>query len=903
MNEKYLLVVDDIEMNREIFKETFDSCYKVLEACNGQEALDILATHEIHLIVTDIYMDDVDGFELIEKIRAQRRYNSIPIIAVTEDNEDIQQRVLGLGANEFICKPYITKLMDYHIENFINEKETEERTRQYYAVFDKTPISFAMFHLIMGEDGEYHSYKIVYLNRAMNKLVGRLEGDSVEEIFETENEDFLEFLRETASAGQEAHKIIHRKEQDRYYDITAYQDRMNYVACVVADVTNQIKEEKRQSDQFYCEMQKSSSNEDNSMLCYCRYNLTTDAIERLDVEQNQIFDEKILQEKQYCACMEKYFDEINLTEDDYQMFSRDGLLALYHSGANERSKEYFARDKKTHDLLYVCLECKILRRPENGDILAFYCTRDWTKRYIERHAMDAILENDYDYAGLIFADTQKRFYIKQSRSKYESDYVEERYDEAVRKAFFRYCVNNNIEEKIQENMIEVIEKHLLLKKIYKTEVDFLNPEDGKIYRKNLRYIYADRDRRIIAINQIDVEAVVRKEKEKKLQLEAALNLAERANNAKSEFLATISHEIRTPMNVVLGLTELAKSEITNAKLVRDYLDKIEISGKHLLHLVNDVLDMSKIESGEFTLHPEAYSFFEFTANIENFILPLCEEKNIAFEVLLNSDLPDIYVDKLRLDQIFINVISNSVKFTDSGGKIVLNLHGDLRENKVYCKFEISDNGIGMSKEFQKELFKPFTQEVDKVTRSVQGTGLGLSIAYGIISKMGGSIKIKSEKNVGSTFYIELALDVARKSRVQEEKVISEKKLLEGKTVLVVEDHPINQMIIGKMLQNQGAKVCYADNGKDGVDTFEASKEGAFDMIFMDIRMPVMDGLQAARHIRALERRDAKEIPIIAMTANAYDEDREKSSRAGINVHLAKPVDSRILYQAIAKFYT
>ena len=399
---------------------------------------------------------------------------------------------------------------------------------------------------------------------------------------------------------------------------------------------------------------------------------------------------------------------------------------------------------------------------------------------------------------------------------------------------------------------------------------------------------------------MDVESVVRREREKKQQLETALNLAEQANNAKSEFLATVSHEIRTPMNVVLGLTDLAKSEIENREVLLDYLNKIEVSGKHLLHLVNDVLDMSKIESGEFKLHPVRCNLKDFLINMQNYVQTLCKQKNITLLIAAGKDFPDIYVDKLRLDQIFINIISNAVKFTPYGGKILLSMQTNRQDHKINCRFEVADNGIGMSEEFQKNLFKPFMQEERMAQRPVEGTGLGLAIAYGIINKMNGNIEIKSEKNIGTTFLINLSFEEADKDSTPKKQFETEKVLLEGKNVLIIEDHPINQMILSKMLKNQGAQIYCADNGKIGLEMFEQSDAGMYDIIFMDIRMPVMDGLEAARNIRKLDRPDAKCVPIIAMTANAYDEDREKSEKAGINVHLSKPIDSQILRKTIAE---
>ena len=334
----------------------------------------------------------------------------------------------------------------------------------------------------------------------------------------------------------------------------------------------------------------------------------------------------------------------------------------------------------------------------------------------------------------------------------------------------------------------------------------------------------------------------------------------------------------------------------------DYLNKIEVSGKHLLHLVNDVLDMSKIESGEFKLHPVRYNLKDFLMNMQNYVQTLCKQKNITLLIAAGKDFPDIYVDKLRLDQIFINIISNAVKFTPYGGKILLSMQTNRQDHKINCRFEVADNGIGMSEEFQKNLFKPFMQEERMAQRPVEGTGLGLAIAYGIINKMNGNIEIKSEKNIGTTFLINLSFEEADKDSTPKKQFETEKVLLEGKNVLIIEDHPINQMILSKMLKNQGAQIYCADNGKIGLEMFEQSDAGMYDIIFMDIRMPVMDGLEAARNIRKLDRPDAKCVPIIAMTANAFEEDRKKAVKAGMNGHIAKPISADVILENLDQIF-
>lgn len=772
--------------------------------------------------------------------------------------------------------------------------------QQHCAVFDKAPVAFAMFRLIFGKTGEYCDYQMVYHNHALEKIFENIGMEDIIAELDKKDQGFLSLLCEAAKQKQQKKTYIFKREKERYYEIIVYLDRKDYVACILNDVTEQIMEERRHSEKFQDEVHQRVKNGTDLLWEYCRYNLTTDTIEYLEEKGEKITDKILLEVRSYYDRMKRLFEEIGISQNDANRFSRKYLLEQYQSGVSDSQLNFFARDCATKAPLYLKLECKLLRHPGNLDVVAFFYTRDESRSYMEKCASEAILGNDYDFAGIIYTKADNYFYCKQNKEKYQEEYVSGNYPEMIRQSLLKFCVNDDVEKRVWNNSMEEIQKRLRLKTVYRTEVDMLNPNDGTIHRKNLFYRYVDSKKNIIAVNQVDVESVVSREREKKQQLETALNLAEQANNAKSEFLATVSHEIRTPMNVVLGLTDLAKSEIENREVLLDYLNKIEVSGKHLLHLVNDVLDMSKIESGEFKLHPVRCNLKDFLINMQNYVQTLCKQKNITLLIAAGKDFPDIYVDKLRLDQIFINIISNAVKFTPYGGKILLSMQTNRQDHKINCRFEVADNGIGMSEEFQKNLFKPFMQEERMAQRPVEGTGLGLAIAYGIINKMNGNIEIKSEKNIGTTFLIDLSFEEADKDSTPKKQFETEKVLLEGKNVLIIEDHPINQMILSKMLKNQGAQIYCADNGKIGLEMFEQSDAGMYDIIFMDIRMPVMDGLEAARNIRKLDRPDAKCVPIIAMTANAYDEDREKSEKAGINVHLSKPIDSQILCKTIAE---
>lgn len=367
--------------------------------------------------------------------------------------------------------------------------------------------------------------------------------------------------------------------------------------------------------------------------------------------------------------------------------------------------------------------------------------------------------------------------------------------------------------------------------------------------------------------------------------------------AKTEFLSRMSHDIRTPMNAIMGVTKLAKEE-KDIEVVKEYLNNIDSSSNFLLGLINDILDLSKIESGEFILKPEPYSEGEFKESIQTIIGPLMAQKELDFIVDVNLEAEYILVDQLRLNQIFFNLLSNAAKFTPANGKVefIAKKWKDEKSNRM-TRFIIRDNGIGMSEEFQKELFIPFHQERSFEGDFSSGTGLGLPIVKSLIDAMNGKIAIKSEINHGTEYIVDLYTPVVKKREEASMDILSIDTLIDT-AILLVEDNDMNILVAQKLLESKGCRIFIAQNGQEAVDMFESSEENFYDAILMDIRMPVMDGLKAAKTIRSLERNDAKTIPIIAMTADAFTEEQKRTFDAGMNAHLSKPVNPLELYQTL-----
>jgi CheY-like chemotaxis protein len=377
-----------------------------------------------------------------------------------------------------------------------------------------------------------------------------------------------------------------------------------------------------------------------------------------------------------------------------------------------------------------------------------------------------------------------------------------------------------------------------------------------------------------------------------------------ANLAKTEFLSRMSHDIRTPLNGIIGMTYLA-SQQENPLGTAECLAKIDISSKFLLGLINDILDMAKAESGKIELHPEPYLMADFDTYIDSVIRPLYEEKNQIFTAETHPVKTAIpIIDILRFNQIMFNLLSNAVKYTPEGGRISLVVYNELvAGHKERITAVIRDNGIGMSDEFQKVLFDSFTQEDRSDILPNRGSGLGLAIAKQMVDLMGGTIAVESELGKGTTFTVVIDFDYLDADQAvwdkDAEKAEYDLGLLAYKHVLLCEDHPLNQELMLALLENQGMIVELAENGQQGVEMFRNSTLGFYDIILMDIRMPVMDGYEATRQIRSLKRTDALTVPILALTADAFAEDVQRCREAGMDGHIAKPVDPQKMYERLS----
>ena len=406
-------------------------------------------------------------------------------------------------------------------------------------------------------------------------------------------------------------------------------------------------------------------------------------------------------------------------------------------------------------------------------------------------------------------------------------------------------------------------------------------------------------------NNARLEIVNTELRQAKQAAEEAFQVAQEANRSKSSFLANMSHDIRTPMNAIIGMTSLIRHDAGDKGKVIEYADKIDTSSQHLLGIINDVLDMSKIEAGKTVFKYSDFSIVEFIQELDTIFHSQIYEKQQNF-IITKENIRHEWVngDQVHLMQIFSNLLSNAIKYTQEGGEIQLLAEECESNSSVYAKYRflVSDNGMGMSTDFQNTIFDAFTREENSMTSKIQGTGLGMAITKNLVDSMGGIIDVESKPGQGSCFEVLIDLKIAedRTAALASQAEVDEQEgnILQGMRFLCAEDNELNAVILTELLKIEGAECTICENGEEILKTFEQSVPGDYDMILMDVQMPVMNGYEATKAIRRSSHELAKTIPIIAMTANAFSEDIQHSLAAGMNAHVSKPVEMKVLEKTI-----
>ena len=699
-----------------------------------------------------------------------------------------------------------------------------------------------------------------------------------------------------------------------------------YAYCNYTNVTK-IKESQAKAEAMYESTRADLESLSNGALSFLRVNLTRDILE--DIRGSDPFQFDPTPGADHVAEWQQYLPLESDRKRFAERISAESLINTFNSGVNHLT-DYFFTQRLDGRKCFVKITENIRQDPTTGDIISFFTEYDYNNEMVNKTILNKALVEQYDMItslidgeySVVIGDPEHiqggSIFPKESRGNY-SKYIEEQVVPVL---------SGNEEEKTA--MAESLRHETLVRELNKNdfyEADIVCELDGKTCYKRFVFYVVNREAKFYILLKSDITEVIREQRERNELLANALKGAQQANAAKTAFLSSMSHEIRTPMNAIIGLDKIALSDPELPEKTREQLVKIDSSAKHLLSLINDILDMSRIESGRMTLKNEEFSFRQMLEQINTMIGGQCEAKGLKYDCRINGRVDDYYIgDDMKLKQVIINILGNAVKFTPEGGTVTFNIEQTARfADKSTLRFTIKDTGVGMDKDFLPKIFEAFSQEDENKSNKYGSTGLGMAITKSIVEMMNGNIKVDSEKGVGSTFTVNVTLKSSDKKeskatesnppelKTQQESVntvegrqaadgeAAGKADLTGRRILLAEDMLINAEIMKELLGMRDMQVDHAENGQLVVDMFTQSTENYYDAILMDVRMPVKDGLAATAEIRAIDRPDAKTIPIIAMTANAFDEDVQRSLQAGMNAHLSKPVEPELLFETLESF--
>lgn len=573
----------------------------------------------------------------------------------------------------------------------------------------------------------------------------------------------------------------------------------------------------------------------------------------------------------------------------------------FENGINEVLQSCFIQLPNQSGGKYVQFKVMLVETPDTGDVTGILAVTDITEKVIREKIFMQLSSAKYDL--VVKVDLFSDCYEIVSGGDDNIPEMQGKNTERIEKVVLQTMVQNQRE---RDRVREMLNPSKMLQRLkenpsYSFLYSVYNAK-GELRTKNMTVSAVDIRLGCVSYIRTDVTDVLLAERKAKEELEQALEEAKKANRVKSDFLSSMSHDIRTPMNAIVGMTTLALANLESKEKVSEYLHKISISSQHLLSLINDILDMSQIEQSKIHLNRQKIQIEELTDHISSIMSSQAENAGLQFQIeMQNINHVWFMGDGLRIKQILLNLLSNSFKFTKRGGNVLFRIEElePEKENNVRYRFIVQDNGIGMSDEFQVHLFEPFIRS--ERSAEVEGTGLGLSITKGLVGLMQGKIQVASKLNEGTKFEVELEFEQAQHSEERKSGncAQNEEEDLTGYHFLLVEDNDINSEILGELLQMRGATFVVKKDGQQAVDEFRMAKKGTYDAIFMDIQMPVMNGYEATKAIRNSEHPDAKSIIILAMTANAFAEDVQTAIDAGMNGHIAKPVDMQLLYSTVS----
>lgn len=664
-----------------------------------------------------------------------------------------------------------------------------------------------------------------------------------------------------------------------------------------------ITAEKKVEERYSREMDYLRHNSDESLIAKGRYNLSKNLVlEYTSSYQNVYsFQPGISYDEAYNGML-----DFSYSEDDRRVIAdklnRKNLIRRYQQGQMQTSLQY-CRTVEGKTPIWISMTVHTYMMPETGDLELFSYAYDISERKLNEMVMDRVSQAGFDYIGLIHVKNGMFEFLKKTEGIYFSklreqvpymdycNYVRKNFVDPEEQAQYTYSV-------ALENIIEWLKDEPHHASTYRRS------ENGKVLCKQFDYTWLDERKEAILVTRTDITTAFEREQKQLAIIEAARLEATRANEAKSDFLSSMSHDLRTPLSGVLGFTQLALREKDEQKK-QEYLEKIDASGKLLLDLVNDTLELSRIESGKVELEQEAVIANEVIPAVVTALQPAAEMKHVHLNAVYEKDQTmAVWCDKLKVQKIVLNLISNSIKYTPEGGTVSVALKELPAEvNDCNVVLIIEDTGIGMSEEFMKRMYEPFSQEKRSETVKVPGTGLGLSIVKHYVDLMNGRIEVTSRLHQGTHWEVYLPIHEVEAEIKEHIRQSADPVSFAGRKLLLCEDNYLNTEIAVTLLKNQGFEVTAAENGKIGSDLFAASPVGFYDVILMDIRMPVMTGYEAAKRIRSLDRPDAKTVPIIAVTADVFSESIREAKEAGINDYTTKPYEPSKLFDVLQKWIT
>ena len=785
------------------------------------------------------------------------------------------------------------------------EAELRESRRFYREVVQAAKLSTWDYDIgshtltLSGDDHTEDMRNII----GLDKVIKDVPASIVNDISPEDQPAFLQMYRDV-EAGKNAsceawYKPVNgrepRCERITYITVPGQDGRADRAIGFSQNITAERKVEER----YQRELGYLRQTDENNLVAKGHYNLTKNVVLEYTTKNDSFY--KVQPGISYDEMLKTFIAMSYLDEDRREIadkLNRSKLIIRYQHGQMQTSLVY-RRARSGALPLWISMNIHTYMSPETCDLECFTYAYDVSGKMETDEIIGLIAEEEFDFIGLIYAETDELEFVKKSPditfAKVRERMCYSASCDYIRNSFIDYQERDQYEAAVSvDNIIAG-----LLAGSGRHVATYRCVDHGRIFYKQFDYVWMDRLAKIILVVRSDVTATSERNQQQLARIEAAKLEADRANEAKSTFLSSMSHDLRTPLNGVIGFTGLALKE-TDPEKKQAYLQKIDSSGKLLLDLVNDTLELSRIESGKAVLEPEAVLPGELIPAVVTALRPSAQLKGI---ILTETYPPDktlpVWCDKLKVQKIVLNLLSNAIKYTPEGGSVAVSLSMDAQQDFGWSLC-VEDNGIGMSEEFMERMFEPFAQEKRSESLKTPGTGLGLAIVKRYVDLMGGRINVVSRLHKGTRWVVSLPICEVPAGKAQMPEPETALRSFAGKRVLLCEDNYMNTEIAKMLLKEQGVQVDAAENGALGAEQFAASAVGYYDAVLMDLRMPVMDGNTAARKIRAMSRADAKSVPIIAMTADAFEESVRESQAAGMNGYVTKPVEPEKLFRTLAE---